>query len=94
MPSSQLADPFSYFCVTNSSLVSRILRNFIQAALDFAALDVGNISHHTFNMDTLGGKHFLHSMWHSFRHLGQSFVKFGCVKSRGLLKTNAHRALY
>jgi len=34
-------------------------------------MNVGNISHHTFNMDALY-----------------------CVTSRGLLKTNAYRALY
>jgi len=34
-------------------MISRILRNFNQVALDYATLIVGNISQHTFNMDTL-----------------------------------------
>jgi len=34
-------------------MISSILQNFSQVALDFAKLNVGNISHHTFNMDAL-----------------------------------------
>ena len=50
---SQLPDPFSNYRVTNSSLISRILRNFDQVALYFATLNVGDISHHTFNIHAL-----------------------------------------
>jgi len=53
-------------------MISRILRNFSQVVLDFATLNVGNISHHTFSMD----------------------AGLYCVKSRGLVKTNARRALH
>jgi len=45
---SLLVDPFSYYCVTNSNE-----QHFGQVALDSATLNVGNISHHTFNMNTL-----------------------------------------
>jgi len=34
-------------------MISRIFINFSHVALDFATLNVGNISHHTFNMDSL-----------------------------------------
>jgi len=46
---------FSYYCVTNSNLISRILRNFgyVALGLAFAAMNVGNISHHTFSMDAI-----------------------------------------
>jgi len=45
---SLLVDPFSYYCVTNSNQ-----QHFGQVALDSATLNVGNISHHTFKMNTL-----------------------------------------
>jgi len=48
---SQLAD-FRYYCVTYS-MISRILRNLSQVALYFATLNVGNISHHIFDMNAL-----------------------------------------
>jgi len=34
-------------------MISRILRNFGQVALNLATLNVGNISHHTFKTDAL-----------------------------------------
>jgi len=34
-------------------MISRIFRNFNQVALDFATLNVGNISHHTFTIPTV-----------------------------------------
>jgi len=36
-------------------MISKILRNFSQVALDFATLNVGNISHYTFNTDFYDG---------------------------------------
>jgi len=34
-------------------MISRILQNFSQVDLNFATLNIGSISHHTFNMDAL-----------------------------------------